>query len=281
MLGRDDKRLGDINGNMKITIGAGALAGTPIHSREYGSSPWSLLKKKGLMDLKDALNLQMTENSIDAVSDRDFVIEIISALSIAAMHLSRLAEDFIIWSTKEFDLLDIDESFCTGSSLMPHKKNPDPLELIRGYSGRIYGNLVSVLTMMKGLPLAYNRDMQLDKEPLFDSFEILGMELEILKDLIATLKFNENAIGPALRDESLYTTDIVYYLVDKGVPFKSAHTIVGKIVRHSSESGIPIKDMSEGRLKRFSARIVKNEILRLFDPHLSVRSKRSVNRAKR
>ena len=107
------------------------------------------------------------------------------------------------------------------------------------------------------------------------------MELEILKDLIATLKFNENAIGPALRDESLYTTDIVYYLVDKGVPFKSAHTIVGKIVRHSSESGIPIKDMSEGRLKRFSARIVKNEILRLFDPHLSVRSKRSVNRAKR
>jgi argininosuccinate lyase len=206
------------------------------------------------------------------------VIEIISALSIIAMHLSRLAEDLIIWSTKEFDFVEIDESFCTGSSLMPQKKNPDVLELIRGYAGRINGNLVSVLTMMKGLPLTYNRDMQLDKEPLFNSFEIVSSELNVLSGLIKTLKFNEAKIKEHLEDEGLYATDIVYYLVDQKVPFKNAHTIVGKLIKYSIDNDIQIKDMPEPLLKKFSNKFVKKEIVKLFDPKVSVESKKSIKR---
>jgi argininosuccinate lyase len=164
MLLRDSQRLENILKSMKITLGAGALAGTPIDAETYSIKASAYLKRLG--DFSERFNIEATKNSVDTVSDRDFVIEIISALSILAMHLSRLAEDLIIWSTKEFDFVEIDEAFCTGSSLMPQKKNADVLELIRGNAGRLYGNLVSVLTMMKGLPLAYNRDMQLDKEPL-------------------------------------------------------------------------------------------------------------------
>jgi argininosuccinate lyase len=258
MLTRDKKRLGYIAGNMNVTLGAGALAGTPIHASKYAG--------------------YATANSVDVVSDRDFVIEIISALSILAMHLSRLAEDLIIWSTKEFDFVEIDESFCTGSSLMPQKKNPDVLELVRSYAGRLYGNLVSVLTMMKGLPLTYNRDMQLDKEPLFNSFEIVSNELKVLTGLIKTLKFNEEKIREHLKDESLYATDLVYYLVDKKVPFKEAHTIIGKLVKYSLDNETQIKDMPESLLKKFSHKIVKKEIVKLFDPLVSVKSKKSIKR---
>ncbi|MDI6606093.1 MAG: argininosuccinate lyase, partial [Candidatus Omnitrophota bacterium] len=159
MLERDRNRLKYISENFKITVGAGALAGTPIDASEYSKMVRKFLKEK--KEFAKVFQVESTVNSLDAVSDRDFIIEIISALSILAMHLSRLAEDLIIWSTKEFDFIEIDEAFCTGSSLMPQKKNPDVLELIRGYTGRLYGNLVSVLTMMKGLPLTYNRDMQL------------------------------------------------------------------------------------------------------------------------
>jgi len=256
MLKRDSARLDHIAKNIRPTLGAGALAGTPIDSSKY----------KGMVEV--------TVNSLDAVSDRDFVIEIISALSIVAMHLSRLAEDLIIWSSKEFDFVEIDEAFCTGSSLMPQKKNPDVLELIRGYAGRLYGNLVSVLTMMKGLPLTYNRDMQLDKEPLFNSFEIVSSELKVLAGLIKTLKFNSDKIEEHLKDESLYATDIVYYLVDKKVPFKTAHTIVGKLVKYSLDNDILIKDMPESLLKKFSDKFVKKEVIKLFDPLVSVRSKK-------
>lgn len=274
MLERDEKRLDNISKNINITMGAGALAGTPIPASEYNIKAVQVIKELLGIDIGLATNL----NSLDTVSDRDFVIEIISALSILAMHLSRLAEDLIIWSTEEFDFVEIDESFCTGSSLMPQKKNPDVLELIRGYAGRLYGYLVSVLTMMKGLPLTYNRDMQLDKEPLFNSFEIISSELKVLVGLIKTLKFNEEKIKEYLKDELLYATDLVYYLVDKKVPFKQAHTIVGNLVKYSIDNSIRIQDMPESLLKKFSDRFVKKEIVRLFDPLVSVKSKKSIKR---
>ncbi len=258
MLSRDKKRLESIQKNEKATLGAGALAGTPISASKYAG--WA------------------TTNPLDTVSNRDFILEIISALSILAMHLSRLSEDLIIWSTKEFDFIEIDEAFCTGSSLMPQKKNPDVLELVRGYAGRLYGNLISVLTMMKGLPLTYNRDMQLDKEPLFDSFEIVSSELKVLTALVKTLKFNEKKIKEQLKDESLYATDLVYYLVDRKIPFMEAHAIVGRLVRYSLDHKIQIKDMPESLLKNFSDKLVKKEIIKLFDPLVSVKSKKSIKR---
>jgi len=276
MLQKDKQRLDDIFKNLKITMGAGALAGTPIDADKYKKVFQELTHE--LLKSKNTLKIEVTNNSLDAVSDRDFVIEIISAFSIIAMHLSRLAEDLILWSTKEFNFVEIDDAYCTGSSLMPQKKNPDVLELIRGYSGRVYGHLVSVLTMMKGLPLSYNRDMQLDKEPLFESFAIIANELKILEELIKSLKFNKMRIAEHLEDESLYATDIVYYLVNKGVPFKEAHTIVGELVRHSLEKEIPIKEMSDKALKSFSPKFSKNEIAKLFNPKVSVESKKSIKR---
>ncbi|MDD4183119.1 MAG: argininosuccinate lyase [Candidatus Omnitrophica bacterium] len=275
MLVRDKKRLEYVSEHIEITMGAGALAGTPIYADKYEIEASELVKKWKIGGIS---NLKAPVNSLDAVSDRDFVIEIISALSILAMHLSRLAEDLIIWSTKEFDFIEIDEAFCTGSSLMPQKKNADALELIRGCAGRLYGNLVSVLTMMKGLPLAYNRDMQLDKEPLFNSFEIISKELKILSGLVKTLKFNKEKIKEYLKDESLYATDLVYYLVGKKIAFKEAHTIVGKLVKYSIDNSINIKDMPENSLKKFCDKFVKAEIVKLFDPKVSVESKKSIQR---
>lgn len=275
MLRRDKGRLYYIAKNMVSILGAGALAGTPIISAKYKIETRKYIKESGLDKIG---KVNPTVNSLDTVSDRDFVIEIISALSILAMHLSRLSEDLIIWATKEFDFIEIDDAYCTGSSLMPQKKNPDVLELIRGYSGRLYGNLVGVLTMMKGLPLTYNRDMQLDKEPLFNSFEIVSSELKVLEGLIKTIKFNRGKIEEHLKDESLYATDLVYYLVDKKIPFKKAHAIVGKLVKCSIDNEIEIKNMPEDRLKDFSDKFVKKEIVKLFDPRVSVKSKRSIKR---
>jgi len=276
MLSRDVDRLEYVSKNISITMGAGALAGTPISADEYAVVASEYLKDS---DMADSFNVKATRNSLDSVSDRDFVIEIINAISILSMHLSRLSEDLIIWSTKEFDFIEIDEAFCTGSSLMPQKKNPDVLELIRGYTGRLYGNLVSVLTMMKGLPLTYNRDMQLDKEPLFESFEIVSKELNVLTGLIKTLKFNKSKIEEHLKDESLYATDLVYYLVDKKIAFKEAHTIVGKLIKYSIDNSIDIKKIPEDSLKKkFCDKFVKAEIVKLFDPKVSVESKISIQR---
>jgi argininosuccinate lyase len=261
MFERDAKRFDRITGDLKITMGAGALAGTPISAEDYKT------------DVTEA-----AANSIDAVSDRDFVIEILSAIAVMGMHLSRLSEDLIIWSSPEFGFVEIGEAFSTGSSLMPQKKNPDVLELVRGYAGRLCGNLVSVLVMMKALPLAYNRDMQLDKEPLFDSIETASGELLVLAGLVKDLAFNKAAIAKALDDESLYATDMVYYLVGKGVPFKDAHDIVGRLVRYSVDNGIEIKSLTDGELKKFSDKFKRVDILKLFNPVVSVRSKKSIKR---
>ena len=279
MFSRDTHRLHYISDNMIITMGAGALAGTPIDAKIYSKKADEFFT---FVKADKNWQIHSTENSLDSVSDRDFVIEIISALSIVAMHLSRLSEDLIIWTTKEFDFIELDDAFCTGSSLMPQKKNPDVLELVRGYSGRLYGNLVAVLTMMKGLPLTYNRDMQLDKEPLFNSFEIISNELGVLTGLIETIKFNKDKIKEHLNDEALYATDLVYYLVNKGVAFKEAHTIIGELVRYSIENNIPIKRIQENILKKdFSNKIVKAELENLFDPIKSVKSRKSIKRVKK
>jgi len=276
MLDRDSKRLKYIAENITLTLGAGALAGTPIASTNYNIKVPEALKE--MEDFAKSFKIEATKNSLDVVSDRDFVIEILSALSIVGMHLSRLSEDLIIWSTKEFDFVEIDESYCTGSSLMPQKKNPDVLELIRGYAGRLYGNLISVLTMMKGLPLTYNRDMQLDKEPLFSSIEIVSKELKVLTGIIKTLKFNKDKIEDALKDESLYATDLVYYLINKDEPFAKAHSTIGRLIKYSIDNKVKIEDMTQDQLNMFSKKLKLKEIMELFDPEVSVKSKKSIKR---
>lgn len=271
MISRDLDRLWNALKNTDLTLGSGALAGTFIPSSKYNQAARDILLK----------NLGATDNSVDTVSDRDFIIETLSALSIIGMHLSRLAEDMILWASKEFDFIDIDDAFCTGSSLMPQKKNPDCLELVRGYTGRLYGNLVNVLVMMKGLPLSYNRDMQHDKEPLFDSFKIVQDELKVLTELFKHIKFKKENIEKQLKDESLYATDLADFLVQKGIPFKEAHTVIGKLIQHKCQKNIAILEMDAATLKKFHPLLTPKVVKRIIDPKTSVASKRSVRKSKR
>lgn len=206
--------------------------------------------------VKDQLGFKgLTKNSIDSVSDRDFIIEILADLSIISVHLSRIAEDLILWSTREFNFIDIDFSFCTGSSIMPHKKNPDVLELIRGSVGKIQGDLSSVLILMKGLPLSYNRDLQLDKPPLFDAIDTIKNILEIFTELFQNIVIEKEAIVAKLRDESLFSMDIVEYLIKKGVSYREAHDIVGRIVRDCLDKGKEISALSLAELKKYSQKL--------------------------
>ena len=271
MLLRDEKRIFQAYAGINLTLGAGALAGTMIPAANY-----ALIKNLSLPFI-----IEPNENSIDTVSDRDFVVETLSGLSILQMHLSRIAEDMILWATKEFDFIDIDDAFCTGSSLMPQKKNPDVLELVRGYSGRLYGNLVNVLTMMKGLPLSYNRDMQLDKEPLFDSFEVVQKELALLTELFKNVTFKKEPIKKQLDDESLYATDLSDYLVQNKVPFKEAHKIIGKLIQHKYKTGTDIRAMNTEELKQFHPLLNFQVVNKIIDPAYSVKSKKSVRKTKR
>jgi argininosuccinate lyase len=268
MLSRDYKRLYNAGKNIELSMGSGALAGTQIDSSKYDIA-------------SGGLKIKPSGNSIDTVSDRDFVIEVLSALAITGMHLSRLAEDLILWSTKEFDFIDIDDAFCTGSSLMPQKKNPDVLELIRGNTGKLYGNLMSVMVMMKGLPLSYNRDMQLDKEPLFSSFEIIQQELKVLAELLPAIKFKKENIAKQLDDECLYATDMADYLVQHGVAFKDAHTIIGKLISYKLKTGKDIKNMEDTELKKFHTLLTNKVLNKIIDPSESIRSKRSIKKKKR
>ena len=219
---------------------------------------------------------KISENSIDAVSDRDFVIDSLYAIAMLFMHISRFCEDMILFSTSEFAIVDIDEAFCTGSSIMPQKKNPDALELIRGETSKAYANLNSLLVMMKGLPLSYNRDMQLDKEPLFSSVKLSEDVLSILTKLIKSIKINkEIAEEKIATDESIFALDIADYLVKKGLAFSEAHEITGHIVVSAIEKQIKISALNLDELRKFYKKI-DSDIFKIFDAKKSVMSKRSM-----
>ena len=279
MLKRDMKRLLNVAKSIDLSLGSGAISGTPINAKLYKAAIKEYFSKD--KDLKGFISSDVISSgkALDTVSNRDFVIETLSTLSIIGMHLSRFAEDIIIWSTKEFDFVTLDDSFATGSSLMPQKKNPDVLELVRGYTGTLYGNLISVLTTMKGLPLSYNRDMQLDKPGLFSSLDIIKSELEVLPDLIESLSWNKKVIKERIEnDEAFYATDILYHLVKKGIPFLNAHELVGKLVKYSGDTGQKIKDMNDKTLSKISGKLKHNEIVKIMNPETSVKSRTSIER---
>lgn len=239
MFDRDIQRLlGSIPRVNILPLGAGALAGTtfPI-DREFVAAELGFSA--------------VARNSLDAVSDRDFVIETLSNLSLIMMHMSRLAEEWILWTAQEFQFIRLPEGYCTGSSMMPQKINPDVLELIRGKTGRVYGSLQTLLTLMKGLPLAYNKDMQEDKEPLFDAFETVQACLGLLAPMIAGTQFKTDQMKKALSAGFVLATDLADYLAAKGVPFRSAHRISGEIVAYCQGKGQELKDLKLEELKRF------------------------------
>lgn len=194
----------------------------------------------------------ITMNSIDGVSDRDFAIEYLSAASITMMHLSRFCEELILWSTNEFRFVTMDDAYSTGSSIMPQKKNPDMAELIRGKTGRVYGSLVTLLTVMKGLPLAYNKDMQEDKECVFDAADTLASCLKVFTKMISTLRFNKETLYMQAGRGFTNATDAADYLVKKGLPFRDAHEVIGKLVLYCETNGLAIADLSEEKLSEFS-----------------------------
>ncbi|WBW95694.1 argininosuccinate lyase [Oceanirhabdus sp. W0125-5] len=240
MFRRDYTRLEDCLERMDyLPLGAGALAGTTYNTdRDF---------------LAEQLRFaNICENSLDAVSDRDFIIEFISAASIISMHLSRICEEIIIWNSAEFDFIELDDSYSTGSSIMPQKKNPDIAELIRGKTGRIYGNLMNILTMMKALPLAYNKDMQEDKIPLFDTVDNIKISLKIFKEMVVTTKFKKENMRKATKSGFMNATDVADYLTKKGVPFRTSHEIVGKMVLFCIENNKNIDDLSLEEFRSFS-----------------------------
>lgn len=232
MFSRDHSRLRDIRKRMNYCpLGSGALAGTtyPL-DRAYTAE---------LLDFDGP-----TLNSMDSVADRDYLIELLSALSTISMHLSRFCEEIIIWNTNEYRFVEIDDSYSTGSSIMPQKKNPDIAELIRGKSGRVYGALVSLLTTMKGLPLAYNKDMQEDKELTFDAIDTVKGCLALFTGMIASMSFRKDVMEASAKNGFTNATDAADYLVNKGVPFRDAHGIVGQLVLMCIERGIALDDLS-------------------------------------
>ncbi len=240
MFKRDLGRLDDVYKRTNVMVlGSGALAGVSYENdREF---------------LKEELGFSTVSlNAMDSVSDRDFVIEFLSVCSIIIMHLSRFSEELIMWCSKEFDFISMDDSFSTGSSIMPQKKNPDVAELVRGKTGRVYGNLMSMLTIMKSLPLAYNKDMQEDKIPLMDSVDTIKSSLEIFVAMLGSIEVNKDVMFKATEKGFLNATDVADYLAKKGMPFREAHNIVGKIVFYALEKSKTINEMSLEEFKQFS-----------------------------
>lgn len=251
MLERDRGRLRDAKGRLNVMpLGSGALAGTnyPV-DRQYTAT---------LLDFPT-----ITTNSMDAVSDRDFMIEVASVLSILMMHLSRLSEELIVWASQEFQFVDLPDAFCTGSSMMPQKKNPDVPELIRGKTGRVYGHLVNLLTMLKALPLSYNRDLQEDKPALFDALDTVRASVQVMTELMRRLNVNREVLAQALQGGGLLATELADYLVLRGVPFREAHGITGRIVRAALDQGREVTELSLGELQEFCDRIEKGVFTRL------------------
>ena len=213
---------------------------------------------------------RVSENSMDAVSDRDFVLDFLFAAAVLMMHLSRLSEELILWSSREFGFVSISEAFCTGSSIMPQKKNPDVPELIRGKTGRAYGHLMSLLTTLKGLPLTYNKDMQEDKEALFDTVDTVEACLEVMSQLLGELSFNGERMKDCAENGFLVATDLADYLVKKGVTFREAHAVVGKMVLFALDQEKELHELSIEEMKRF-AEPVENDVYAWLDPALSLK----------
>jgi len=260
MLERDAGRLADAAQRANVLpLGSGALAGSTIAlDRRF------MARQLGFDDV--------SQNSMDAVSDRDFACEFLSACAITGMHLSRLCEDTILWASSEFGFLALSDAHTTGSSLMPQKKNPDIAELARGKTGRLYGNLLSLLTTLKGLPLAYNRDLQEDKEPVFDSADTLGASLEILAEMFGAARWDKRRMAAAADDALLVATDWADYLVRKGLAFREAHRVVGTLVALSVQRSVTLRDLSLGDLQAES-KLFKADAMKCLDAARSLRAR--------
>ena len=251
MIERDKGRFRDASVRVNVMpLGAGALAGTnyPVDRRFTA----------GLLGFPS-----VTQNSLDTVSDRDFMIEVASALSITMMHLSRLSEELILWSSKEFRFIELPDAFCTGSSMMPQKKNPDVPELVRGKTGRVYGHLINLLTMLKALPLSYNRDLQEDKPALFDALDTVMASVKVLTELMRRVTVNRDVLKQAVQGGGMLATEVADYLVTRGIPFREAHAITGRLVRATLDQNRELTSFSLDELRTFSERIEKGLFERL------------------
>jgi len=262
MLERDRERFREsLKRINKSPLGAGALAGTTFPIDRHLTA--ELLGFAGIY-----------ENSIDAVSDRDFIIEFLSNSAMLMMHLSRFCEELILWSSQEFQFIEIDDAFATGSSIMPQKKNPDMAELIRGKTGRVYGHLLALLTVMKGTPLAYNKDMQEDKEGMFDTVKTVTGSLKIFAGMIKTMKVNADVMEKATKQDFSNATELADYLANKGVPFREAHEIVGKLVLTCIERGVFLADLPLEVYKEASP-LFEDDIYEALKPYTAVNRRNS------
>ena len=260
MLSRDRERLADTRKRVNVLpLGSAALAGT-----SYPIDREAVARELGFESV--------SRNSLDAVSDRDFCVEFISACSLIMMHLSRLAEDIILYSTTEFGFFELSDAVATGSSLMPQKKNPDSMELVRGKAGRVFGHLTSLLAMLKGLPLAYNKDMQEDKEAVFDSFDTVRACLEVSAAVLRNIKVNEEQMQAAASRGYLNATDLADYLVRKGMPFRKAHETVGRIVLAALERGVELENLQIGELQKFSE-LINDDVFETLELKSALASK--------
>jgi argininosuccinate lyase len=263
MFERDGERFNECLTRINVLpLGSGALAGTtfPI-DRAY------VAKLLGFP--------RVSKNSIDAVSDRDFLLEFLASSSILFVHLSRLAEEFVLWSTQEFGFVELPDGYCTGSSMMPQKKNPDVPELIRGKTGRVFGHLQALLTIMKGLPLAYNRDLQEDKIPLFDTVDTVKACVKIMGEVIAGMKVRRERMLSAVQDGFMNATDLADYLVERALPFRAAHEVAGKVVQFCLAHGKRIEELTLVELKRFSDKFEKN-VYKYLSAEAAVERRRAV-----
>ncbi len=252
MLERDRERFLDAFKRVNVLpLGAGALAGTPLPiDREYVAEKLDFPR--------------VSANAMDTVADRDFILEFLAHGAIAMIHLSRMAEELVLWSSPEFSFVELPDSYCTGSSIMPQKKNPDVAELVRGKSGRVVGNLVALLVVLKGLPLAYNRDLQEDKEPLFDTVDTLKMSLKVMAGMYERAVFNVEEMKKRAREGFTNATDLADYLVRKGVPFREAHRMVGELVAYSINRGVTLEELSLEEMKRVVP-MVEEDVYQVLD----------------
>ncbi|ASP18205.1 argininosuccinate lyase [Neisseria sp. oral taxon 020 str. F0370] len=257
MLGRDDERMADCRGRVnRMPLGAAALAGTTYPIRREITAE--------ILGFE-----QICQNSLDAVSDRDFAIEFTAAASLVMVHLSRLSEELILWMSPRFGFIDIADRFCTGSSIMPQKKNPDVPELVRGKSGRVIGHLIGLITLMKSQPLAYNKDNQEDKEPLFDTVDTLIGTLRIYADMMRGVTAKPENMRAAVMQGFATATDLADYLVKKGMPFRDSHEVVAQAVRHADQSGVDLSELPLEVLQGFSS-LISDDVYQVLTPEGSL-----------